>query len=383
VTLSGSAVPRALRCIGSVVLPQSDYRTTYAEDGADNHAEMEAAADVGDIDSLPPVVRELIRPDDVLITETSFAYDVSDDTARKLGGPRAYAGLRPFEIPSTPDLAIHGDGRLVVVDYKNFEEVDPADENAQVATYALTLCRVLGYDEATVVIVYLGGLLRPSIATLTALDLDAHAARLRDLHSAAATARARFRDGIVPPLATGKHCKYCSAFIAKTSDGLSLCPEWAKLKQESVAVLPLQVETMIPFGSDEDAAEAFDLLQRIKLLTTRIQAALYARAAERPIPLADGRMFGPVEKQGKREIDADKAYEKIRAKYGQHVADASVQRKVAQKWIEDALKANGVKGATKAKEELVKELEAEGAVTRETKTTIEIYEPQKLLKVVG
>ena len=60
------------------------------------------------------------------------------------------------------------------------------------------------------------------------------------------------------------------------------------------------------------------------------------------VTLADGRMLGPVTKLGQRKIDADAAYALVREKYGQKAADASVQRKVAQKWIEDALKEAGV-----------------------------------------
>jgi hypothetical protein len=373
---SASSVPRALRCLGSLVLPQQDYRTKFAEDGQDNHAEMEAAADVGDIDALPRAVRDLILPDDALITETSFAYDVASDTARRVGGPREYSSLRPFEIGCTPDLAIYGNGRLVVVDYKNFEEVDAADENTQAATYALALCRHFGLDSATVAIVYLGGLLRPSIATLGALDLDVHAARLKQLHLDAAKASAEFAQGVMPPLAAGVHCKYCPAFVA----GENLCPEQAKLARRAESAIPMEIESLIPLESDEDAARTFDLWQRLKMLTARVGAALHARAADRAIPLPDGMVFGTRPVQGKREIDPDKAYEKIRAKYGQEVADAAVRRKIAQTWIVDALKAANVPGAPAKKDALVKELEAEGAVKRKESTTVDVHDPRKLLK---
>lgn len=382
-TFSASSIPRALRCLGSLVLPQSDYQTAYSDEGQDNHADMEAAADVGNIDALPEVVRSLIMPGDTLITEASFAYDVATDTARRLGGPRQYDDLRPFEIPGTPDLGIHGSGRLTVVDYKNFEEVDEAENNAQAATYALTLARVYGIDEVTVAIVYLGGLRRPSIGVLSAIDLDAHAVRLKALHLDVMRARAAFREGVMPQLATGSHCKYCSAFVARTPGGAVLCPEQARLKSEALTTLPLTVEASIPFQSDEDAARAFDILQRLKMLTTRLSASLYARAKERPIPLGDGKVLAEFVEEGSRKIDGDKAYALIRERHGQQVADSAVQRKVAQKWIEDALKEHGVKNVAKAKRELMDELEATGAVTRETKTSIKVGDAARLLKAGG
>lgn len=375
-TFSASSIPRALRCLGSLVLEQTEYTTAYSEEGEDNHAEMEAAADVGDLDALPSIVREHISEGDELITETSFAYDVATDTGRKLGGPRAYADLRPFEIPGTPDLAIRGK-RLVVVDYKNYEEVI---DTSQLETYALTLARVFGYDDATIVVVYLGGLIRPLVQYLSAFDLDAHAMRLRKLHTDVAEARHHVRDGILPALVVGKHCKYCAAFTGPR--GVT-CPAQAQLAKAADTVIPMTVETMIPFQSDEDAAAAFDLLDRITALTKRMRAALYARAAERPIPLADGRMLGAVQKEGNRKIDADAAYELIRSRYGQAVADKSMQRKVVQKQIVEALKSAGVRGAEAAKNDIVKTLEAQGAVKRDTKNVVEIYEPQKLLKVVS
>jgi signal transduction histidine kinase len=98
---------------------------------------------------------------------------------------------------------------------------------------------------------------------------------------------------------------------------------------------------MMPFADDGDAAAAYDLLGRIKQLTARLSAALYARAKERPIPLGDGRMFGEVTNQGNREIDGDKAYQAVREKYGQAVADKAVTREATQKGIEVDLRTSG------------------------------------------
>ncbi len=330
---------------------------------------MESAADVGDDEKLPLEVQALIREGDLRATECAFAYDASDGTARKLGhiARRDYQELRPFEIPGTIDLLIRGNGRIVVVDYKGYEEVTDAESNAQTATYALMVARTYGYDEVTVAIVYLGGPRRPSIAVLGAFDLDAHAERLRQLQLDVARADA--------PIVSGPHCKYCNAFLA--------CPLQRKLADDAGSgIVPMQVESMIPFESDEDAADAYDLFERIKMLSARLAAALHARASERQFRLHDGRVFGPHEKRGTLKIDADKAYEAIRAKYGQKIADASVQRKVAQKWIEDAL-AGAVPSPKKAKDALIKELEAAGGASREAKTVVEVYEPQKLLKVVN
>jgi len=379
---SASSIPRLLKCLGSIVLPTSDYRTAAADQGAENHAEMEAAADVGDIDALPKAVRDLVMPGDVFITETSFAYDVATDTGRKLGGSREYSDAHPFEIVGTPDLVIRGN-RTIVVDYKNYEEVDEADANAQTATYALMVARTFGDDEVMVVIVYLGGLHAPSIATLSALDLDAHAARLKKLHADAATARARIRDGILPALESGKHCKYCPSFVATDASGTKLCPLWQQTAQQTASIIPIHVESLIPFEDDEQAAEAMEILERIDMIRTRLKAAIMARAAARPIRKRNGMMFGPVAKLGNREIDANKAYEVIRERWGQAVADDALERKAVQARIVEAFEKHGVKSPKATKDRLVKELEASGAVKREKKTAIEEYEPETFLKAVN
>lgn len=369
--LTASGTPRALRCVASLVLPRHRFESAYAAAGSEYHEDVEAAIDVGDESEIPDAVQAVIRDGDETITERAFAYDVANDTARELPRGRHrrdYAGLTPFEIPGTPDLVIRG-ARVTVVDHKSFEEVDSADRNAQAATYALMIARAWGLDEIDILIHYRAEWRKPSFATLGPLDLDAHAARLKQLQIDAASAKEN-------PLAwvnSGQQCKYCDCQLG--------CPAWTALqKQVKSGELALMNEARIPFEDDNEAAEAFDTLQRLKTMTARLTAALYARAKERPIPLPDGKVLAFVEKEGKRKIDGDAAYRLIKEKYGTQVADASVRRSVAQKWIEDALKANGVPGAAAKKAALVKTLEESGAVTRDTKLVPDVVPAVKLLK---
>lgn len=367
IRLSASGVPRALACPASLVLPQHRYHTVFAEAGTDRHADTEAAIDMGDADEvLPPKVIALMLPGDETTTECSFAYDCATDTARELGhGRESYKGLAPYETPGTIDVLIMGNGRAIVVDKKGFERVGAAERNEQTLTYALFVARTYGFDEVTVVIFYELG--APDIATIGALDLDAHAARLKALQFDVV----RAAKDPTAFIATGRHCKYCEAYLS--------CPKQSTFQLEiASADSVMAIESRIPFHDDAEAAKAFDLLERIKMLTARLSAALYARAGERPFQLSNGNMFGRVDKEGKREIDADKAYQHIRAKWGQKVADGAVQRKVAQKWIEDALKAHGVKAPGKEKDAIIGELEKAGAVTRKKSSAIEEYPPKEL-----
>jgi hypothetical protein len=368
-------VSRLLRCPTSALLTQHDYHTVYAEDGKEYHADTEAAIDVGDEDAIPAEIRALIQEGDETITELAFAYDTATDVARELGRiPRREYNVKPTEIPGTPDLIIRGNGRIVVVDHKGHEEVDSADRNAQAATYALMVARAWGYEECDVSIVYRATYRRPSHATLNAIDLAMHADRLVRLHAdiekARETPQLFLNDGV--------HCKYCPAFLGG-------CPRMEALQRRvATGELARRTEDLIPFHDDDEAADAFDLYERLKLLTQRVGAALHARALEREIVLHDGRVFGPRKKEGNRVLNGDTAYAMLRDQYGQDVADKAVSRKATQKGIESALKSAGVKTPGKAKDEIVDRLDKAGAVKRDIKTVVEVHEPsQRQLKEIA
>jgi hypothetical protein len=370
---SASSVPRLLQCATSALLPHHDFSTQYAEAGREHHADVEAAIDVGDEDAIPPEILSLLRPGDETFTELAFAYDLETDTARDLGRISRDEYPQTGELCGKTDLVIRGNGRVVVVDHKGIEKVDDADRNTQVATYALMVARAWGFDEVDVVIRYRATWRRPSYATLNALDLAAHGDRLRQLRDD--IARAREQPQLF--LNDGPHCKYCPAFLGG-------CPRVEALQRRVAnGELVRQAEAMIPFNDDDEAAFALDLLERIKTMKQRLEAALHARAAERPIPRGDGTVWGPRPKRGNRMLDGDAAYALLAERYGAEVAERAVTREATQKGIEAALKAAGVRGATARKDELVKALEDAGKVTRKTKTEYETYDPALALKDAG
>lgn len=369
--LTASAVPRGLACASSLILPRKRFDSTFADAGSEYHEDIEAAIDVGDEEGIPEVVLDLLREGDETITEKAFAYDVATDTARELPlgkHKRDYSGLGPFEIPGTPDLVIRGNGRVVVVDHKSF--VDGSVD--QLATYALMVARAWNVDEVEIVIHYKATWKRSLHLVLGPIDLDAHAAKLKQLQLDAAKAAAN-------PLAwvkKGDHCSYCDAWVD--------CPAWEGLRgQVRSGELALATEAAIPFADDDEAARAWEMRDQLKMMLSRLTAALYARAKERPIPLPDGNVLAYVEKEGKRKIDGDRAYALLKERYGTTVADAAVRKTVAQKWIEDAFKQHGVPSPAKAKTAVVKALEEAGAVTREAKLSPEVVPAVRLLKDAG
>lgn len=351
---SASAVERQLACPGSAHLPQAPYNSEYADQGTDRHEDVEVAALLGDLDGLPWQIRKLLEPGDVLTTEVAMAYDVSLDTARALGhiAWRDYRDLTPFEIPMTLDLVIHGDRRILLIDHKGFEQVTPAATNPQLATGALALARASGRDEITVAIVYLGAAWLPAdVATLSALDFDMHASRLRDMMTSGDRT-----------LNVGKWCKYCHAFLS--------CPEQAKLgKSAGGGELAMRVETMIPFANDEDALAAYELINRIGILYDRLKAALHARAADRPIPLGSGRMFGRIAKQGNEKLDGNTVHAVVKELHGLAAADAACPRTATKKAFVAAL--TGKRGAVP---KVLKEVRARGGSERKAGYEITEYD---------
>lgn len=358
---SASSVERTLACPGSVHLPQHDYHTAAADAGDDRHGDAEAAAVLGATEDLPWQVRKLLEPGDVLSAECAMAYDVSDDTGRALGhiAWRDYSGLRPFEVPATIDLIVYGERRILIIDYKGFEEVTPAATNPQLATGALAVARASGRDEIMVAIVYLGASWKPAdIATLCVFDLDMHAARLREMMTS-----------VSRELHAGPWCKYCHAFLS--------CDEQKRLAAEAGGgAMAVRVEAMIPFHDDEDAAEAYDLYERVRLVARRMRDALYARAAERPIPLRNGKMFGPHTKLGDREYDGPTVHAVAAEVLGRDVADKVVEMVASQAQFERVVKPLVPHGKFSATARAVfGKVEQLGKMDRKKTTTIEEYEP--------
>jgi len=144
------------------------------------------------------------------------------------------------------------------------------------------------------------------IATLGVLELDAHFVRLRDmLISTDKTLR------------TGHTANTATRFVVPNKSTRD--SGWNRRDRGTH-------RSEIPFQEDTEAAEAYELLQRIKIVVSRLNAALHARAAERPVQLRLGKTFGPHHKLGNEKLDGDVVYETVKRLARQATADAAVAR---------------------------------------------------------
>ncbi len=361
--VSASALERAFRCPGSFALPQANTTSTWAEQGTANHAAQEEAAAAGEF------------PEDVLAilgsasatakAEVMLVYDYASDTGRIVGqgSGRGYGTLLPTEIPGTADILACDADRVYVIDRKLWRSAGSAQTNAQLAHLALAACRALGKHEATVALIYETG--RVDRADLDVIDLTAHRERLRVLERSLAEQTGRYQSGAMPDVAEGAWCRFCPA--------AHVCPAKIALVRRLISGEEASDISLLTPLDGAAAAFAYERLGHARQLLKRIESAIYAYAAESPVPLGDGKFLGKHQTRGNEKLDGDVVYTTIREQYGQAIADQAVTRHATKKAISAALKAAGAAPVSKAEAEILRAVRAAGGSTRETKETIGEY----------
>ncbi len=364
-SISASKVEVAWKCEGSLALPQRDETHPGQDDGVKRHDERDQAIKAGN----PPEVLTTRWPGYTWRAEVALAFDVATGKGWEIGQGigRRYGDLGPFAIPGTADVIGRGPaGELVVLDWKSFDpNVSRAAVNAQLHTLALAATRAYGVDSCEVAISHE---VRPlDVAELDFANLEMFHVELRALVERSATARQRVRDGLKLTLTTGDHCRWCGAF--------NDCDAQKLLALEvSNGAAAMRFELLMPLEDDDTARRAYEFFERVKMLTARLRSALYARGAERPIPLGDGRWFGKNPKLGATKIDADVAYNVIREKHGQEVADAAIERKASQAGIKRGLEFAGAKGkVAELQRDVMAEIKKRGGTRREETEAIEEF----------
>lgn len=357
-TLSSSKLELLDRCEGAFTLPWRDEPNVHSEAGNERHAADEDAISAGNV------------PDEYLErwpgltwrAETSYMYDVSSDTARFLGAgiKRAYGPQGPFEVPGTIDVEGRGNGMLVVIDRKGFEEQAPAARHPQLTFLALAAARAQPAERIVIGIrPEIGAMDVAEIDPMFDLDLIAYENKQRVIR--AAKVRGEARAGRVPEFRTGRWCRWCPAF--------NECPKQSELRALTLLDDDHPELALATFVDDAAAADVFDLWKRIGILHKRIGQQIFAHAANHPIRLHSGKMFGPHAKLGNEKLDGDVVYATVKSTYGQELADAAVARVATKTKLESALK--GKRGAMKSVLDAVR---AAGGATRTAGTTIEEYE---------
>lgn len=389
--LTISALPRAAACPGSEALPHANTSSEDSDTGVDNHATAEAIVRSRQFEKLPRELLALIEPGAQLMPEHAVAYNLATDTARSLNVldreyDTAFPPLTDDEVPGTVDLLILTDSdspmhppRLTVVDYKYRSDVGSPEENEQLMGYALAAARLFQTESVTVVVAYIDTddegnlvLLRPLVVRqLDGIDLDAFAAKLRDIVAAVRAQRAK----AIPDVREGKGCRHCPALVhCPAKHTLLVRITTGQERDELEAMLPLTPATV---------ALAYERWKHAEHLLKRIRGAIFAYASEIDVPLGNGRVLGRRTKLGPTALDGDVVYSIVREKYGQEVADQAVTREATQARLEVVLKARGIKPLAPAMRELMTEVAKRGGSKRPPKETTDEHALELPERVAG
>lgn len=291
---SASGLERAVRCTGSVILPQySEPESSEARTGTLIHEYLRYAIR-GDIRPADPSIAARCAAIDladircggtVVRVEAAFSYDVRTGKVREIESDkeRDYSSCSESEVGGTLDLLlVSPDGVPHAIDYKTGDTLAiGAERNLQLRFAALVANYLM--PAAPIVKVsfcYIGhrGELRWDTAELDALDLD----DTRDQLRYAFARWQQARETGAAPTAPGPHCKHCPSQRA--------CPVFAR-DWDSLATMDgaRWVETIErESNKDEYAADAWQRVKRIEGVLEHAKEALRERAIKRPIPLPDG-----------------------------------------------------------------------------------------------
>jgi hypothetical protein len=303
VKLTISGLARAEACPASTFLPRVEESSIWAEQGRAIHEFLCNAALLGRDEALSKVPVKYIEVCEVLdlerlphgspdayAFEVAYAWNYETDTARELGrntGLRDYSGGGPTEICGTADLLGVTSDTVVVLDIKSgWAELGPPKTAAQLQGYAVAAARAYGKEKAIVGWIRLrDGQPYYEQATLDMLELDAAAARLKDIVDACLSEEllsAGAMDQVVPR--AGAHCKYCPV--------LRRCPAHAELVRPFL--LP-EGATPAPLVLDEVTAPLlYERAVAVEQVLKLVYASIDLFAEAHPFTFANGDRYGKV-----------------------------------------------------------------------------------------
>ena len=364
--ITASGLDRAIACPSSEALPHVKSSGVWAEGGTARHTYLENVGRMGRDSALaqvPDVHREMCEAIDLegmptnLACEVAFAWDWETGEARELGRGlgRDYSTATATEICGTIDTLGVSEDSLFIGDYKGFEYV-AAKNNPQLYFAAMCASKVHAKDSALLEIVNI----RADSNTrnrwsIDAFDMADFENQLRDTITMAVAIKS---GSYSPNYNQGTHCRYCPAFDA--------CPAKTALMRTMSSGEPGAMITA------ENATHAYQNYLLMKAMMSKVTAAVHAYAAERPIELGDGRVFGSREKLGNEKLDGDCVYGVIRDQLGQEAADLAVKRSATNKGIADAVKHAKPDGTLKAAtDRVLTAVRSLGGAKRETTTAID------------
>lgn len=388
---TASGLNRAELCLGSETLPHVERVREWSESGKGKHAFLEAVPRVGRDKALELIEDKELRavceeidlsrlPLDgqAYAQEVAFGYDVETGKARELGRSlnRRYGPLGKTELAGTADVgALEQDDGVYIGDFKTGYRYEltapPLEKNRQFRFLARAATAAWGRTSATIEVIRLNDEGKPWKKShgLGPFDLDKDSEDLRRIALAVIHERERVAAGKAPTLVSGQHCAYCPAF--------NFCPE---IRGQVAAVLAVDgnVPALAAELTEDTARQLAERIPLVEQAAVRAKEVLKFYAAEHPISLANGTVYGPVETT-KREIDGAKARIVLTKFLGDEKAAAALPVKTSQDAIKDLIspfvKAGGGKVAP-VFESLMEEIATAGGITVRKSIEVKAHKPK-------
>lgn len=291
---TGSAVERAMACVGSCVLHRAGHTGDAAVFGSAQHKEIE------DGDTSRPVVRRVLEGATNVRHEVSYALDVERRSVREIGVGlgRGYGELSDTEIALTIDVECWKDGVLWVGDWKSRSRVSAVADNWQIRCAVIAVMTRHSADTAVGFLAYLDDSeLEPE--TFDAFHVTAWWEELRGMLARIRRAADVIAAGQVPEVNAGSWCTYCPA--------LPYCPAHTRLALSMLGELE-QVDQAIGELTADQCGRAWELLKRFDTIADRVRDTIKARAKRETVPLSNGRRLAMVE-CSRKSFDTTKAKE--------------------------------------------------------------------------
>ena len=221
-----------------------------------------------------------------------------------------------------------------------------------------------------------------SWATMEAFDLAEEEINLRKMVERINFARRAVAEGKTPRLTVGDHCAHCPARFS--------CPARVAMAKRLGGEPEQVVYDLKAMLTPETAALALARWQAATKALQEVGNALHAYASESPIPLGDGRVWGPTSTE-RDVIDAEKAWPVLVEKYGPTIAKECVTVETSKAAIDRGMHAlrESMRGAAERpkgvppgkatikglNEDALKALRDAGCITKKTVKSFEAYTP--------
>jgi hypothetical protein len=348
---SSSKLDLAAECPASFALPQTQRNGKYSTRGRALHAYLGSIKELGREKALEQVPAEWREDAEVIDVdalpldietyhaEVTIAFNLDTGGARVLGQgmkrEEVAALLRPREIAGTLDVLGLTADAVVVPDYKTGHAHLVPREMRQLKSYSLFAARAFNRLKAIsgVIRIREDGTNYWQRADFDAFDLDAFELEVKEICHRVLVTREQLSRGISPATNEGEHCRNCNAF--------DRCPSKMSLVR-AAAGAPDSIEEMLKGATPEQLSVALQRVNALEKVVERVKGVLRDRALLSPIPLPDGRVFGPGDQD---EVNLDLAHKFLTDNYGPTVAaDAlQIEKSMSKDSIEKAMRAQVLK----------------------------------------